>query len=116
MEHEHRKRAQRSYQPVLRKLRGYQPSVRVFVPCHGLDNNPSIGPGRIWEAPSYDLSKQSFEIVGQEFCLSYEFGTGLSPTHGHSRACPENLGWVLGWQSLVVPSSREQRFSGRARE
>ena len=35
VQHEHRKHAQRSCQPVLRKRRGYQPSVRVFVPCHG---------------------------------------------------------------------------------
>ena len=107
--HEHRKCAQHSCQPKLRKLRGYQPSVRVFVPCHGLDNNPSIGPGRIWEAPSYDLSKQSFEIVGQDFWLSYEFGTGLSPTCGHSRACPENdpVERVVG----VAPGFRLTRFA-----
>ncbi len=43
--HEHRKCAQHSCQQELRKLRGYQPSVCVFVPCHGLENNPRFGPG-----------------------------------------------------------------------
>jgi len=41
--HEHRKHAQHSCQPKLRKLRGYQPSLRVFVPCHGVDNTPAQG-------------------------------------------------------------------------
>ena len=44
VQHEHRKQAQRSYQPMLRKLRGYQPSVRVFVSCHGRDYTPAPGP------------------------------------------------------------------------
>ena len=35
VQHEHRKYAQHSCQQKLRKLRGYQPSLRVFVPCHG---------------------------------------------------------------------------------
>ena len=34
---EHRKDAQHSCQPKLRKLWGYQTSLRVFVPCHGRD-------------------------------------------------------------------------------
>ena len=42
--HEHRKRAQHSCQPKLRKLRGYQPSVRVFVPCHGGHYTPALAP------------------------------------------------------------------------
>jgi len=41
--HEHRKHAQHSCQQELRKLRGYQPSLRVFVSCHGLDNTPARG-------------------------------------------------------------------------
>ena len=42
--HEHRKHAQHSCQQELRKLRGYQPSVRVFVPCHGRDHTRAQGP------------------------------------------------------------------------
>ena len=42
--HEHRKCAQHSCQQELRKLRGYQPSVRVFVPCHGRDYTPVSAP------------------------------------------------------------------------
>ncbi len=44
MEHEHRKHAQRRIDPAIERRRGYQPSVRVFVPCHGLDNTPAQRP------------------------------------------------------------------------
>jgi len=55
--HEHRKCAQHRIDPAIERRRGYQPSVRVFVPCHGLDNNPGSGPGRIWRALSYNLKR-----------------------------------------------------------
>ena len=43
VEHEHRKDTQRRIDPVIERRRGYQPSVRVFVPCHGVDNTPAGG-------------------------------------------------------------------------
>ena len=44
VEHEHRKHSQRRIDPAIERRRGYQPSVRVFVPCHGLDNTSAQRP------------------------------------------------------------------------
>ena len=47
--HEHRKCAQHRIDPTIERRRGYQPSVRVFVPCHGGHYTPAqapVGSGR----------------------------------------------------------------------
>ncbi len=44
VQHEHRKHAQRRIDPAIERRRGYQPSVRVFVPCHGRDYTRAQGP------------------------------------------------------------------------
>ena len=42
--HEHRKCAQHRIDPAIERRRGYQPSVRVFVPCHGAHYTPALAP------------------------------------------------------------------------
>ena len=44
VQHEHRKYAQHSCQPKLRKLRDYQPSLRVSVSCHAWDYTRARAP------------------------------------------------------------------------
>ena len=70
---EHREDTQHSCQPELRKLRGYQPSVRVFAPCPWARLYPHAAPGRFWSALSHKFSR--WWIEREDFRPSYKSGT-----------------------------------------
>ena len=58
VQHEHRKQAQRRIDPAIERRRGYQPSVRVFVSCHGRDYTPAPGPvGSEGRYPSFFVAR-----------------------------------------------------------
>ena len=82
---------------------GFLIRVRVSVPVSWARLYARSWPGRIWRALSSILLRYCFEIMSEEFSLSYELDTALSPntlkaeaaaisaTHHRGHTCSDSL-------------------------
>src|SRR6218665_2433229 len=77
---------------MLRKRRGYQPSLRVFVPCHGLENTLARGLVRSGRLRPPIFVASALGLFEERFLHPAVLIQRYPPITGHSRACPENPG------------------------